>query len=431
MHKFPERDVIIVGGGYGALSAALALHRVGVSSLVLERASSARQEGFSIGAFSNAWRALEELGVADDVRKGHLSQERVNFADSHEVVYRTFKIKELPPPEGLKENELRVIRRIAVPTAMSKALPKDTIQYGCEIASASVTPTGAEVELAGGQKLTAKMVILADGVHSKTAAKYHKMPLNILKIGGWRGMADLDCEKQETATATFSNGANARTGTIPVIYDAERKKMTWYYFMAASMTPAEMKSYKTIDEHKAGMHKHMKGWNSPHLKRLIAATEPDALLLSHIYQRQVQPGQPWFEGCLTGVGDCAHATRPDLGQGGAMAIEDGVELGIFIGEAMESAGKPFHELTPTQIGAALRDYEMLRSHRVCHIISKSGFIGNLFLFMGFLPRWLSRFFLGWFLDPIGFLEHTRWAPHGSLRPLNLKKAANGSSTAEE
>lgn len=53
-------------------------------------------------------------------------------------------------------------------------------------------------------------------------------------------MADLDCEEQETATATFSNGANARTGTIPVSYDAERKKMTWYYFMAASMTPAEM-----------------------------------------------------------------------------------------------------------------------------------------------------------------------------------------------
>ena len=37
--------------------------------------------------------------------------------------------------------------------------------------------------------------------------------------------------------------------------------------------------------------------------------------------RQVQAGKPWFEGCLTGVGDCAHATRPDLGQGGAMAIE--------------------------------------------------------------------------------------------------------------
>ena len=42
---------------------------------------------------------------------------------------------------------------------------------------------------------------------------------------------------------------------------------------------------------------------------------------SHHLCRQVKPGEPWFEGCLSGVGDCAHATRPDLGQGGAMAIE--------------------------------------------------------------------------------------------------------------
>ena len=37
--------------------------------------------------------------------------------------------------------------------------------------------------------------------------------------------------------------------------------------------------------------------------------------------RPVKAGEPWFEGCLTGVGDCAHATRPDLMQGGAMAVE--------------------------------------------------------------------------------------------------------------
>ena len=53
-------------------------------------------------------------------------------------------------------------------------------------------------------------------------------------------MAELDCAQQETATATFSNGPGARTGTIPVTYDAERKKMTWYYFMGTSMTQAEM-----------------------------------------------------------------------------------------------------------------------------------------------------------------------------------------------
>lgn len=45
---------------------------------------------------------------------------------------------------------------------------------------------GAEVELEGGQKLRAKMVVCADGVHSKTAAKYHKAPLQFTNIIGWR-----------------------------------------------------------------------------------------------------------------------------------------------------------------------------------------------------------------------------------------------------
>ena len=34
------------------------------------------------------------------------------------------------------------------------------------------------------------------------------------------------------------------------------------------------------------MRKHMRGWTSPHLEKLISATQPDAMLLSHIYQRQ-------------------------------------------------------------------------------------------------------------------------------------------------
>ena len=45
------------------------------------------------------------------------------------------------------------------------------------------------------------------------------------------------------------------------------------------------------------------------------------LILLWRFCRPVKAGEPWFEGCLTGVGDCAHATRPDLMQGGAMAVE--------------------------------------------------------------------------------------------------------------
>ena len=45
---------------------------------------------------------------------------------------------------------------------------------------------GWEVELEGGQKLQARLVIAGDGVHSRSAAKYHKATLRKAPVGSWR-----------------------------------------------------------------------------------------------------------------------------------------------------------------------------------------------------------------------------------------------------
>ena len=50
----------------------MALHNAGVSVRVLEAGSSLRQEGSAIGLWDNAWRALDELGVADSLRPSYL-----------------------------------------------------------------------------------------------------------------------------------------------------------------------------------------------------------------------------------------------------------------------------------------------------------------------------------------------------------------------
>ena len=57
---------------------------------------------------------------------------------------------------------------------------------------------------------------------------------------------------------------------------------------------------------------------------------------------------------------------------------------MYIREAMEEAGKPFGKMNPEQISAALRKYEIARSHRVAHIVGKSGKIGSMFMLMGYL-----------------------------------------------
>ena len=61
-----------------------------------------------------------------------------------------------------------------------------------------------------------------------------------------------------------------------------------------------------------------------------------------------------------------------------------MELGVAMKRAMEEAGKPFQDLSPGQIAAALRRFEVLRSHRVAHIINKSQFMALFFWATGFL-----------------------------------------------
>ncbi|KAK1262869.1 hypothetical protein QJS04_geneDACA022759 [Acorus gramineus] len=57
-------DVVIVGGGLAGLVIAVALKRVGIRSLILERSDELRATGGVITLYPNAWRALEAIGIA-------------------------------------------------------------------------------------------------------------------------------------------------------------------------------------------------------------------------------------------------------------------------------------------------------------------------------------------------------------------------------
>ena len=60
---------IVVGGGIGGLTAAIALGRAGVEAAVFERAEELREIGAGISLWSNAVKALKKLGVYDAIRE--------------------------------------------------------------------------------------------------------------------------------------------------------------------------------------------------------------------------------------------------------------------------------------------------------------------------------------------------------------------------
>jgi 2-polyprenyl-6-methoxyphenol hydroxylase-like FAD-dependent oxidoreductase len=62
----------------------------------------------------------------------------------------------------------------------------------------------------------------------------------------------------------------------------------------------------------------------PPVPELIGSTPAEALIETEL--RDLPPMPSWHRGRIVLLGDAAHATTPNLGQGGAQAIEDGYAL---------------------------------------------------------------------------------------------------------
>uniref|UniRef100_A0A0D3F6G6 FAD-binding domain-containing protein n=1 Tax=Oryza barthii TaxID=65489 RepID=A0A0D3F6G6_9ORYZ len=124
--------VVIVGGGLCGLATALALHRKGMGSLVVERSEALRVGGVALNVHANGWRALEELGLADGLRK------TANLITSVRMV-RQIQGKNQTTVSSPRK-EIRCLRRKDVMEALAKSVPAHTIRYGCRIVAVDEDP---------------------------------------------------------------------------------------------------------------------------------------------------------------------------------------------------------------------------------------------------------------------------------------------------
>jgi 2-polyprenyl-6-methoxyphenol hydroxylase-like FAD-dependent oxidoreductase len=97
------------------------------------------------------------------------------------------------------------------------------------------------------------------------------------------------------------------------------------------------------------------GWHQP-IEAVIAATEEDLILRNDIYD--VAPLPRFVKGRAALLGDAAHATTPNLGQGACQAIEDAV----VIAACLKRVGR---------VEPGLLEYERRRMPRVSQISRRS------------------------------------------------------------
>ncbi|KAI3909919.1 hypothetical protein MKW98_012973 [Papaver atlanticum] len=150
-----EAEIVIIGGGIGGLATALALHKKGLESVVLERSESIRTTGSAIGIFSNGWRALDQLGVGAQLRP-----RAVPFTALLNISLNDGKQEEIP----LRE-EARCLKRNDLVQVLADSLPPNTVRFGCHILAVKLDPVTSQpiLQLQDGNTIKAKVVIGCDG----------------------------------------------------------------------------------------------------------------------------------------------------------------------------------------------------------------------------------------------------------------------------
>ncbi|KAK7280580.1 hypothetical protein RJT34_25644 [Clitoria ternatea] len=363
-------DIVIVGAGIAGLTTSLGLHRCGVRSLVLECSDSLRVTGYALTTWTNAWKALDAVGVGDILRHQHV-QLNQNVTTSLITGKQTSKLS-LKGTRKHGEGEVRCVRRQLMVEALANELPSGTIRFMSKIVAIEESGFFKIVHLAGGKTIKTKVLIGCDGVNSKVAKWLGFKEISFTGRYVIRGTANLTTKHGLHPVFVHFFGKGFRSGVIPC------DDNTIYWFLTWTPTAEEKELMNNSAKMKQLVLSKVEKMPSE-IKSLIEKTKVEDILTSPLrYRRQ------WellvgniSKGNVCVAGDAFHPMAPDLGQGGCCALEDGVVLARCLAEAFSQ--KPVRHIKVMEqykkIEAGLRKYAEQRRWRSIDISTTSYILG--------------------------------------------------------
>jgi salicylate hydroxylase len=356
-----DLDIVIVGGGLGGMTAALALSKLGCRVQLYEQAPAFSEIGAGIMLTPNATRVLEHLGVGEA-----LAGKAMRPPAS---IYRRFDTAELvgdaplgeamesrygAPYYHIHRTDLLDMLTAAVSAQATAELYTDHRALDC-----AQRNEGASVSFADGSTVTCDLVLACDGVRSTLRASL--LAAAEPRFRGqvaWRGLVPA-AGLPESVTAKES-----------VVWIGPDRHIVQYVIRGGTLV-----NYVAIAAKDAWEEE---GWNRPSdlsevtaefagwhadILALLAATPPDALYKWGLFDRD--PLQQWVFGSIALLGDAAHPMLPFMAQGSAMAIEDAMVLARAV-------------KTSDSMATALDRYQRARRDRTADIILRSRAKTNLY-----------------------------------------------------
>lgn len=343
-------DILIIGAGIGGLTTAVACNQKGFSTIILERASELSEIGSGIWLAPNALQVYEMLGLVDELTAlGHpIYQIKLCSTYSGEV-----RVTDINERWEQCKYPILAIQRIRLQKFLAKQLGSERIVFGAQINNIEQDEEGITVQLADDKRITARILVGADGLNSQVRRSiFHSNGLRYSGMSSFRGIAKPSHPMQETHTSYEIWAPGCRLGTSFISTD----EMYWYLTFDAKLQnhfPPEMRHQTALAL--------VKKYFANHIE-LIQQTDPKQIIQTDLSDLKIIKKWTHQRVCL--LGDAAHATTPNLGQGSAQAIEDSMALALSLKK---------YGLTPK----ALNVYNTVRVKKAHYVVNKSWEIGKI------------------------------------------------------
>lgn len=339
--------VVIIGAGMGGMSAAIALRQIGIDTAVYERVTENKPVGAAISVWSNGVKCLNYLGLQEETAKLGGIVETMSYLDAHtgETMCR-FSMQPLIDQVGQRPYP---IARAELQLMLMQAYGVDDVNFGMKMVSVADGDDAATATFADGTTVTADVIIGADGASSLTREYVLGGPVTRRYAGyvNFNGLVDTDDAIGPATEWTTYVGEGKRVSVMPVAGGR-------FYFFFDVVEPEGVRYERgTAREVLRG---HFAGW-APGVQTLIDKLDP--LTTNRVEILDLDPFHTWVKGRVAVLGDAAHNTTPDIGQGGCSAMEDAI--------ALQWAFKD----NPADVHAALAAYQAARTERAGELVLRA------------------------------------------------------------
>lgn len=337
--------VIVIGAGIGGLTAGIALRQAGYTVEIYEKVKEMRPVGAGISLWSNGVKVLNRLGLGDKIAEIGGLMDRMQYRTAAGELLNDIDLHHLVAEVGQRPYP---VARTDLQQLLLDAYGAE-VKLGAKCIGVEENEKSVTAIFESGERVTGDLLIAADGIHS--ALRTYVLGQEIApQYGGyvnWNGLVPASEELAPKNTWMIYVGDHKRASMMPVAGDR------FYFFFDV---PMPLEKTAQLGDVRTDLTQFFTGWAAP-VQHLIQRLDPKKI--NRVLIHDVGPLEVMVKGRVALLGDSAHATCPDLGQGGCQAMEDSLVLTHFL------------MTTTISVADALKRYEKERKERTTAIVQKA------------------------------------------------------------